>query len=134
MEISINLLSLMASLRRSVLGKRDQEREPVPNHYHWRQIFEVVQGQVILHNQLSQMDEQRNVPLRDVVTQVVDNMIILGKKRNQLNLVLLQPKQRARPGEHDATVGKVSTHYTVHSTQYTVHSKQCVVMRSNMTN
>ena len=78
----------------------------MPNHFHWRQIFDVVRGEVILLNQLSQLDEERNVPLRDVVTRLEENRIILGKKRHQLNLVLLQPKQRARPGDLDATVGK----------------------------
>ena len=92
----------------SMSGKREQDLEPVPNHFHWRQVLEVVEGQVVLHNQLSEMDQNRNVPVRDVITQVVDNRIILGKRRNQLNLVLLQPKQRTRPGELDATVGKVS--------------------------
>ena len=78
----------------------------MPNHFHWRQIFDVVRGEVLLINQLSQLDQERKVPLRDVVTRVEDNKIILGKKRHQLNLVLLQPKQRARPGDLDATVGK----------------------------
>ena len=78
----------------------------MPNHFHWRQIFDVVRGEVILLNQLSQLDEERNVPLRDVVTRLEENRIILGKKRHQLNLVLLQPKQRARPGDLDATVGR----------------------------
>ena len=78
----------------------------MPNHFHWRQIFDVVRGEVVLLNQLSQLDEERNVPLRDVVTRLEENRIILGKKRHQLNLVLLQPKQRARPGDLDATVGK----------------------------
>ena len=88
-------------------GKREQELEPVPNHFHWRQIFDVVRsGEVVLINQVSQLDQERQVPLRDVVTRLEDNRIILGKKRHQLNLVLLQPKQRSRPGDLDATVGK----------------------------
>ena len=61
---------------------------------------------MVLNNQVSQLDQERKVPLRDVVTRLEDNKIILGKKRHQLNLVLLQPKQRSRPGDLDATVGK----------------------------
>ena len=80
----------------------------MPNHFHWRQIFEVERGEVFLINQLSQLDQERKVPLRDVVTRVEDNKIILGKKRHQLNLVLLQPKQRSRNGDLDATVGKAT--------------------------
>ena len=87
----------------------------MPNHFHWRQIFDVVRGEVILLNQLSQLDEERNVPLRDVVTRLEENRIILGKKRHQLNLVLLQPKQRARPGDLDATVGKDRSSRTIDS-------------------
>lgn len=77
----------------------------MPNHFHWRQIFDIVRGEVVLLNQVSQLDQDRKIPLRDVVTRLEDNRIILGKKRHQLNLVLLQPKQRARPGDLDATVG-----------------------------
>ena len=77
----------------------------MPNHFHWRQIFDIVRGEVVLLNQVSQLDQERKIPLRDVVTRLEDNRIILGKKRHQLNLVLLQPKQRARPGDLDATVG-----------------------------
>ena len=81
----------------------------MPNHFHWRQIFDVVRsGEVVLNNQVSQLDQERKVPLRDVVTRLEDNKIILGKKRHQLNLVLLQPKQRSRPGDLDATVGKTA--------------------------
>ena len=78
-------------------------------------MFEIIKNDVVLVNQVSEMDAERNVPMRDVVTRLVDNKIILGKKRSQLNLVLLQPKQRVRPGELDATVGKTEGCRTFYS-------------------
>ena len=51
----------------------------MPNHFHWRQIFDVVRGEVILLNQLSQLDEERNVPLRDVVTRLEENRMVFSR-------------------------------------------------------
>lgn len=95
-------------------GKRDQELEPVPTHFHWRQVFEVCgrSGEVRILNRVSELDVRqdgslRNVPPVDVVTCLQDNKVVLGKRRGQLNLILLQPKQRSRAQDAEATVTKV---------------------------
>jgi len=93
-------------------GKRDQELEPVPTYFHWKQVFEIKDGNVSILNRLSELDmekdgQRRNVPLKDVVTRMEGNAITLGRKRGQLNLVLLQPKQKSRAQKAEATVTKV---------------------------
>ena len=93
-------------------GKRDQELEPVPTYFHWRQIFEIENGNVSIINRTSELDIESNgmsrkVPLIDVVTKMESNTITLGRKRGQLNLVLLQPKQGSRAQKAEATVTKV---------------------------
>lgn len=94
-------------------GKREQDQEPVPTHYHWRQVFEIWDGQVSVINRTSELDRRpdgsmRSVPARAVITQVTDdNTILLGRKRGQLNLILLQPKQKSRALDGEATVTKV---------------------------
>eukprot|EP00090_Calanus_glacialis_P004160 TRINITY_DN13074_c0_g1_i1.p1 TRINITY_DN13074_c0_g1~~TRINITY_DN13074_c0_g1_i1.p1 ORF type:complete len:370 (-),score=71.49 TRINITY_DN13074_c0_g1_i1:116-1225(-) len=93
-------------------GKRDQELEPVPTYFHWKQVFEIKDGNVSIMNRLSELDierdgQTRNVPLKDVVTRMDANTITLGRKRGQLNLVLLQPKQKSRAQKAEATVTKV---------------------------
>jgi len=93
-------------------GKRDQELEPVPTYFHWKQVFEIKDGDVSILNRLSELDidkdgTRRNVPLKDVVTKMKDNVITLGRKRGQMNLVLLQPKQKSRAQKAEATVTKV---------------------------
>jgi len=93
-------------------GKRDQELEPVPTYFHWKQVFEIKDGNVSIMNRLSELDIEsdgrtRGVPLKDVVTRLDNNTITLGKKRGQLNLILLQPKQRSRAKDAEATVTKV---------------------------
>jgi len=93
-------------------GKREQELEPVPTYFHWKQVFEIKDGNVSIMNRLSELDlekdgQTRNVPLKDVVTRMEHNTITLGRKRGQLNLILLQPKQKSRAQEAEATVTKV---------------------------
>ena len=93
-------------------GKREQDLEPVPTFFHWRQNFEIKNGEVSVFNKISDLDiwpdgTRRNVPAKDVVTSMVGNKIMLGRKRGQLNLILLQPKQKSRAQESEATVTKV---------------------------
>ena len=93
-------------------GKRDQDLEPVPTYFHWKQVFEIQDNNVYIINRTSELDRrpdgsERNVPLKDLVTLVEDGSIVLGKKRGQLNLILLQPKQKSRAHDDEATVTKV---------------------------
>jgi len=93
-------------------GKRDQELEPVPTYHHWKQVFEIENDEVKILNKTTELDVEkdgrvRNVPLKDTVTKLISNRITLGRKRGQLNLILLQPKQKSRAQEAEASVTKV---------------------------
>jgi len=95
-----------------VKGRREQDLEPVPTYYHWRQIFEIIDGKVFVLNETSELDfkndgTQRPVPERVEVTKVIGNTIVLGRKKEELNLILLQPKQQARAKPTEATITKV---------------------------
>ena len=94
-------------------SRREQELEPVPTVTHWRQIFEIIDGKVYILNQTTSLDvdkegQPRPVPARAQVSLVgEDRTIKLSKKRGDLNLILLQPKQRSRASINEATVTKV---------------------------
>ena len=89
-------------------GKRYSWKEPVPTKVHWRQIFEIYEDKVSVINKTSELDvekdgKRRNVPAKDVVTEMHNNMITLGSTKEHLNLVILRPKQ----SNCDATITKV---------------------------
>eukprot|EP00091_Calanus_sinicus_P004486 TRINITY_DN1480_c0_g1_i1.p1 TRINITY_DN1480_c0_g1~~TRINITY_DN1480_c0_g1_i1.p1 ORF type:complete len:742 (-),score=173.71 TRINITY_DN1480_c0_g1_i1:89-2128(-) len=93
-------------------GKRDQKMEPVPTYYHWKQVFQIENGKVYVVNRMSELDVEkdgspRQVPPMALVTDVKGNSIVLGRKKDELNLILLQPKQQARAKPTEATVTKV---------------------------
>ena len=95
-------------------GKRDNELEPVPTFYHWRQDFLLdQQNNVRIFNRASDLDVGRNIPVsvtdrRSIVTTVnSQGAIVLGGKRGELNLIALQPKQDGRAKADEATVTKV---------------------------
>ena len=85
-------------------GKRYNHLEPVPTKNHWRQEFEIQGNKVFVINRTSELDEgRRQVPAKDVVTEMHNNMITLGSTKEHLNLVILRPKQ----SNCDATITKV---------------------------
>ena len=89
-------------------GKRYSWKEPVPTKVHWRQIFEIYEDKVSVINQTSELDVEkdgarRQVPAKDVVTEMHNNKITLGSSKEHLNLVILRPKQ----SNCDATITKV---------------------------
>ena len=95
-------------------GKREQELEPVPTSYHWKQEFEIEKERVKILNRISkELDVEKDgvtprpVPLVDDITTVKGNAINLSRKRGDLNLILLQPKQQTRAKANEATVTKV---------------------------
>jgi len=96
-------------------GRREQDKEPVPNCHHWKLDFLIENDSVFIENKISDLDfnddgSKRNIPSRDLVTQVQDNKITLNGKRGNLNLVILTPKQDARAknaNSGEATVGTV---------------------------
>jgi len=96
-----------------VKGKRCQELEPVPTYYHWKQVFEIENGKVYVLNKTSQLDFEkdgctpRKVPAKAEVTELKGNSIVLGRKKEELNLILLQPKQQSRAKPTEATITKV---------------------------
>ena len=74
-------------------GKRYNHLEPVPTKIHWRQEFEIQGNKVFVINRTSELDEgRRQVPAKDVVTEMHNNMITLGSTKEHLNLVILRPK------------------------------------------
>jgi len=103
-------------------GKRDQDSEPVPTYYHWKQEFWIEEnGEVKICNKVSSLDfdkngKQRPVPLIDTVTQLDSKGdIVLGRKKGQLNLIILQPKQQARAKPNEATLTDVLTDRLCHN-------------------
>merc|ERR1712110_411015 len=68
-------------------------KEPVPTKIHWRQIFEINGDKVSVINTTSDLDVGRNVPAKDLVTEMNNNSIVLGNGKCNLNLVFLKPKQ-----------------------------------------
>ena len=79
-------------------GKRYNHLEPVPTKIHWRQEFEIQGNKVFVINRTSELDvekdgKRRNVPAKDVVTEMRNNTIILGGSPKHLNLVFLRQKQ-----------------------------------------
>ena len=92
---------------------REQELEPVPNFTHWRQVFEVEGDKVFVLNQTSPLDVEkdgtpRQVPPRPCVAYLkAGRKIHLSKRKGDLNLILLLPKQRARSIDGETTVPRV---------------------------
>ena len=78
-------------------GKRYSHLEPVPTKVHWRQEFEIQGNKVFVINRTSELDVEkdgarRQVPAKDVVTEMHNNKITLGSSKEHLNLVILRPK------------------------------------------
>ena len=89
-------------------GKRYNHLEPVPTKIHWRQEFEIQGNKVFVINRTSELDVEkdgarRQVPAKDVVTEMHNNTITLGSTKEHLNLVILRPKQ----SNCDASITKV---------------------------
>ena len=72
-------------------------------------------GRVEIINQRSDFDIGRNVPAQDEVTKIQNNKIILGRKANELNLIIVQPKQRSRADAVEATLTKVISNRLQHA-------------------
>jgi len=92
-----------------VKGRRDQDKEPVPTYYHWKQEFDIEDGKVYVCNKSSELDADRpkQVPEKAFVTTVKGNSIVLGKTREDLNLILLLPKQQSRAKATEASITDV---------------------------
>ena len=113
-EVVSSAHPLLLHVVRMGRGKRDNELEPVPNLKHWKQEFVIDrQRRVRIINKTSELDYMRNVPVclddpRNIVTTIRDqNCIVLGGKKNELNLIALQPKTEGRATPEEASVTKV---------------------------
>merc|ERR1711988_1226247 len=112
-ELVSSIHPLLLHVVRMGKGKRDNELEPVPNLKHWKQEFVIDrQRRVRIINKTSELDYMRNVPVclddpRNIVTTIRDqNCIVLGGKKNELNLIALQP-QEAHCDQVQAGLGPV---------------------------
>ena len=113
-ELVSSIHPLLLHVVRMGKGKRDNELEPVPNYMHWRQKFVIdSQRNVRIINRTSELDKDRNVPVelddpRNIVTTIQhQNSIVLGGRKNELNLIALQPKTERRAVREEASVTKV---------------------------
>ena len=100
-------------------GKRENQLEPVPTFYHWKQEFHIDRDTNIrILNRVSDLDfdertgEVRDVPTdpsddRTIVTRITErNTIVFGGNKGEINMIALQPKQdnrRAQKGEATIT-------------------------------
>ena len=103
-------------------GRRDNELEPVPTHYNWKQEFVIDKEKYVrIVNRVSELDIDpstglvRDVPTdlsddRTIVTQITEsNSLVFGCSKEQINLIALQPKQQRRAQKEDATISSVLT-------------------------
>ena len=79
-------------------GKRDGWKEPTPTEDHWKQEFLIDGKSVSIVNKISELESEERkerIPKEDEVTQLThDRKIILGRTKDQLNLIVLQPTQK----------------------------------------
>ena len=106
-----NMLHLV---RKDRVGKnRVREKEPVPNVDHWKLELIVREEEggrsVFVKNVVSERDVNRSkiIPT-DFLFKLEDrSKIILGKNKNNLNLVILIPKTDLRSASEDVSLGQV---------------------------
>jgi len=105
--------TLLYVVRKGKGNRRMNEREPVPNHYHWRQEIHVVDRCVSIKNSTSDADLKRygkmeEIPEMDEMFMLGNDMALnIGKGYNELNLIILIPKTEARSFEDEVTINKI---------------------------
>jgi len=104
--------TILYVVRKGASGRRHSELEAVANHKHWRQEFHLVNRQVRIVNQTSEVDEDRYssiAPLQpiDDMFRIEDNVIDIGKGAGELNLIILIPKTEARAQGGEVTLKKI---------------------------
>ena len=106
-----NMLHLV---RKDRVGKnRVREKEPVPNVDHWKLELIVREEEggrsVFVKNVVSERDKNRaQIIPTDFLFKLEDrSKIVLGKNKNNLNLVILIPKTDLRSASEDVSLGQV---------------------------
>jgi len=105
--------TLLYVVRKGKGNRRMNEREPVPNHHHWRQELHIVDRCVRIKNRTSDADLKRydkiqELPEIDDVFMLGSDMVLhIGKGSGELNLIILIPKTEARSFEDEVTINKI---------------------------
>eukprot|EP00092_Neocalanus_flemingeri_P000871 GFUD01000928.1.p1 GENE.GFUD01000928.1~~GFUD01000928.1.p1 ORF type:complete len:806 (-),score=155.07 GFUD01000928.1:82-2499(-) len=105
--------TLLYVVRKGKGNRRMNEREPVPNHHHWRQEFHIVDRCVRIKNRTSDADLKRydkmeELPVMDDVFMLGSDMVLhIGKGSGELNLIILIPKTEARSFDDEVTINKI---------------------------
>jgi len=105
--------ALLYVVRKGKGNRRMNDREPVPNHHHWRQEFHIIDRCVRIKNRISNADIKRYdkiepLPDMDDIFMMGSDMVLnIGKGSNELNLIILIPKTEARSFEDEVTINKI---------------------------
>jgi len=105
--------TLLYVVRKGKGNRRMTEREPVPNHHHWRQEFYIVDRCVRVRNRTSEADLARydkieKLPKLDDMFMLGSDMVLnIGKGTGELNLIILIPKTEARSLDKEVTINKI---------------------------
>ena len=105
--------TLLYVVRKGRGNRRMTEREPVPNHHHWRQEFHIIDRCVRVRNRTSAADVKRYdkmemLPDMDDVFMLGSDMVLpIGKGTGELNLIILIPKTEARSMDEEVTINKI---------------------------
>jgi len=104
--------TILYVVRKGASGRRHSELEAVANQKHWRQEFHLVNRQVRIVNQTSEVDKARYSsisPLQpiDDMFKIEDNVIDIGRGAGELNLIILIPKTEARAQGGEVTLKKI---------------------------
>ena len=105
--------TLLYVVRKGKGNRRMTEREPVPNHHHWRQEFYIVDRCVRVRNRTSEADLARydkieKIPKLDDMFMLGSDMVLnIGKGTGELNLIILIPKTEARSLDKEVTINKI---------------------------
>ena len=106
--------TLIHVVRKGKGNRRYNEKEPVPNIYHWQQEFHIIDGKVFICNKTSEEDEPRykteeeRIQLRDEMFKLSEgNVLHIGKEAGELNLIILIPKTDKRANQTDVSLNKL---------------------------
>jgi len=105
--------TLLYVVRKGKGNRRMNEREPVPNHHHWKQELHIVDKCVKIKNSTSDADLKRydnieEIPDVDEMFMLGNDMVLnIGRGSTELNLIILIPKTEARSAEDEVTINQI---------------------------
>ena len=91
--------SLIHIIHKGKHNRRDRGKEPVPHSGHWKQEFQIIEGDVYVKNNTSPADESRDpIPAMVKVCSLAGNTISLDGRQASLHLalILLKTEHKAR--------------------------------------